>query len=423
MRNSIFHIRQLFPAILIFQFCITFIFQDLGMSMYLLLIFIAFFILLEIVELVFFDGILRINKWIVPSLLMGAIILVGNCRGFDVSDTTRIYVLISAMISIVGILLSEDSNKSYKFCEKAVIYTGLLFAALMLSYQVYPSLYENYFLPHMSTEAVVYFRRLVSHGYGAPVGGSISYSLFLMNFAILFLLFGNFKLSHKNLWVNLFAATFIFLGTLLSQRRTEIVCLVLSIFLGYTLVKPQIFKRALKRHPILYFITFLVAFLVVCYFTMSFFSMGTSSIRTDNRLIQTLMEFRQHQDATNGRTALYKIAWNTFKEHPIVGIGWMNFIKYAGLTGNTLVRNAHNIYLQLITECGIFVGLLFIWLLIVNLRYSVINVRRGNANMATTMMIIYLLLAGILDNTLYYTFMWPVYMTCIHMSVLHRERS
>lgn len=404
-------IRSIFPAILIFQFCVTFLFQDFGISMSWTLAFILAFVTFEVLESLIL-GKISVSKRLLPSFMMAAIIFIENLREFNLADTTRVYIFLSVGISVMGLLFVKDSDQSYKFCEKSVIYTGILFSLLMISYQVYPALYKNLFLPHFSEEAAAYFRWIVGSGYGAPVGSSLSYSLFLMNFSILFLLFGDYKISAKHQFLNVGASILVFTGVALSQRRTEFVCLLLSVAIGYLFVKPS-------PHAVGIVVGMLGALCLVMFLLFPILSGADAS---SNRLVETFLQIKKHQDITNGRSDLYAIAWREFLRNPLFGIGWMNFVNYASLSGNTLARNVHNIYLQLYTECGLFLGTLFIALMFWNLRYALKNVRKGRANMAPTMMLLYILCAGMLDNTIYYTFVWPVYVTCVHMSVLHKKR-
>lgn len=74
-------------------------------------------------------------------------------------------------------------------------------------------------------------------------------------------------------------------------------------------------------------------------------------------------------DVTNGRIPNYQLAWELFCEHPFLGIGWGGYkymyyshglyLAYPGTTFYML--DAHNVYLQVLCEGGIFVFLLFVY--------------------------------------------------------------
>ena len=97
-----------------------------------------------------------------------------------------------------------------------------------------------------------------------------------------------------------------------------------------------------------------LAVLIVTFFIVLFFI--PKDLVSDNRLIQMLVDLKNGRDFSNGRFALYGVAFALFLKNPIFGIGWGEFANYAILTGNTRVRNVHCVYLQLLCETGI-VGL------------------------------------------------------------------
>lgn len=67
-----------------------------------------------------------------------------------------------------------------------------------------------------------------------------------------------------------------------------------------------------------------------------------------NRFIET----KESGDVTLGRTQYWLLAFQNFKRHPFIGIGWGQFEKLAMLMFKKEV-DAHNVYLQLLCETGI----------------------------------------------------------------------
>lgn len=66
-------------------------------------------------------------------------------------------------------------------------------------------------------------------------------------------------------------------------------------------------------------------------------------------------------DISNGRYGLWRLAWATFKAHPLTGIGWKNFATQISPTYSSLRKyDVHNVYLQLLCEVGIFGTVVYI---------------------------------------------------------------
>jgi O-antigen ligase len=63
------------------------------------------------------------------------------------------------------------------------------------------------------------------------------------------------------------------------------------------------------------------------------------------------------EDFTSGRTQFWSVAWEIFKNHPIIGAGLDAFAtaypQYDTWNGNFRIEQAHNDYLQILTDAGI----------------------------------------------------------------------
>lgn len=80
-----------------------------------------------------------------------------------------------------------------------------------------------------------------------------------------------------------------------------------------------------------------------------------------NELDSTVTGLIEGEEITTGRSALYSYSWELFLDNPIQGIGWKEFINRSqGIINSDQGSHPHNIYLQLLTELGLFGFLLFI---------------------------------------------------------------
>ena len=105
-----------------------------------------------------------------------------------------------------------------------------------------------------------------------------------------------------------------------------------------------------------------------------------------------------------------------FKKNYIVGIGWGEFAKY-GKKIITIVTNVHNIYLQLFCEIGIigavsYIGIL-LWNLITTYNMWKWEGKRSSILSFSIMLQLYILLKGVVDNSLYYDNFWIIYVLAL----------
>jgi O-antigen ligase len=139
----------------------------------------------------------------------------------------------------------------------------------------------------------------------------------------------------------------ILFALLLTTKRAHLLFAVLAIIIVYCIVYAS-FRKILQLVPII--AVFIIVFTIISKYIPE--------------TMQTLNRFINQSDITNGRTLLWEIAWNTFKENPIIGIGWGGYpylLSTKIIAGSTYgisyyavnYMGAHNVYLQLLCETGI----------------------------------------------------------------------
>ena len=87
--------------------------------------------------------------------------------------------------------------------------------------------------------------------------------------------------------------------------------------------------------------------------------MVISAVPALSTAVRRLQESIGSDDLDNGRYAIWALAMDSFKSHPILGIGWHTFksdVSY--LLGSSRLYDVHNVYLQLLCETGV-VGFVF----------------------------------------------------------------
>lgn len=145
------------------------------------------------------------------------------------------------------------------------------------------------------------------------------------------------------------------------------------------------------------------------------------------RLFDTAIHFRD-EDVSTGRFSLYAHAIDMIKSNPIFGNGWGSF-----KATSIMKTDAHNVYLQIFAECGIFVLLLYILTLFGLIRSTVSLYREYENEVEMNACIkgllkfsyscqLFFILYGLTGNDLYNIDFFAVYIFSIAiMSVVRRE--
>lgn len=401
--------REFAPVMLAIYFCSSFIFNDFGIPIALSLLLLIAILMLEIIEVLLDRGIIRYNKILNNPGIMVVLTVICSFKWYGY-DSTKAYYLIVMIVAYLIIVLSRFDVKTVNRIGRVFIFFGFVISTLIYFYFISPDLYRNIFYPFIVESVIDYNNRITALGYSIGVYGDITYTLLQIMFGLLFVIFnGNDLKKPLRIFYVIYCGIAVFIG----QRRTEPIAFVASILLMLLFIYWRDVIKYFSRHIIAAFlILILMAGVVAFYIYYRYFSAITYS---KVRLIQTLIELRLHKDIGNGRTALRNLAENILKDNWLWGIGWMNFSHFAGQTGNTIARNVHNIYLQLIVECGVVFGTLYIFALINTLvRCIRLTIKRNNISVGCAI-IFYVMIAGLADNTIYYPYFWTFFMIAIYI--------
>lgn len=175
---------------------------------------------------------------------------------------------------------------------------------------------------------------------------SISYCIFLVDF----------YMSKKDREItNILGVILSFIALLTTGKRAfTLICLGM-LLLSFFIIKTE--KKTSK---------FVV--LTICLFASTLIS---NYFLPETREVQTRMIQYKTDNSFNGRTSYWTVSLDIFKKNKLFGIGIGNFAVYFDTFyhkfGNLNPSSAHNIYLQLLAEVGLFGFLLFIIFFIYNL--------------------------------------------------------
>ena len=399
------------PIFVTFLYCTSFLIADLGLSITAYAGVICVLCCISSLYKNIRHGNLGINKRVIPILIMMLIILITSLNNYDLQDNTKTYYLIMVFISTIAFGATDYTQCTVNVINKLVIYTGILFATLIYFFEFYPECYRSVIFSYLTEEAISDINFITGQGYSVFVYSDISYTLNMILFATYICLFNNIKKPRCICSIYL-------LGSLiLSQRRTEIIFGIVSIFLIYVFCFYKTIIVFIHSHPLICYVAISICLATIGMFVI-FFCTVSYNFHSSNRILMTIHDIKFNIDTSNGRSIIYEIAYQLVKENWFWGLGWMNFSHYAGASGISIARNVHNIYLQLLLECGVFFASIFFVCILIIVNRVFKNIKRGQFSAAGIAMITYIILAGNTDNTLYYPYFWIVFWISIYISGL-----
>ncbi len=194
------------------------------------------------------------------------------------------------------------------------------------------------------------------------------------------------------------------ISILLNGKRIAILIIAFSsLFIYYTFLKSQQ-KFSFKNFLPLIIILFLVS-IVVLYTDFS-----QSLVEKNKVLIES-------GDVTNGREELNQRMFNIFLDNPILGVG--------PLATTTLTKGeflGHNIYLMMLSECGILGLATLVYLLLRTLLKTIRTIYRGDNCLYIYMSLfiqIFFIIYGFTGNPIY----GPIFLTTYILFAINENRN
>ena len=167
-----------------------------------------------------------------------------------------------------------------------------------------------------------------------------------------------FTKSHKNILQRILLLSVVLFALILTGKRGVLIFSVFAMLISYIICKKGAFANKLVT------VLFILSSISLVMYVLSFYIEGIAA--AFERITEMFSAKNETADVSNGRFKLYKIAWNFFREAPVLGIGWREFSKEVVNFYNqdSVLRDAHNVFLQLLCETGIIGFSIFISLFI-----------------------------------------------------------
>ena len=268
------------------------------------------------------------------------------------------YMIRYAVLVFIVILMKYD-EELFHIIFNCILVAGLMHVIATLWFYFDIDFYMTHIYPHFNSSQKAHLYEQVQKNHHA-VGLSNHYSQngiymaisLCASFALLFMK------SHKNILWWILLLSIVLLALILTGKRGVLIFSVFAILVTYIICKEGAFTNKLVT------VLFILSSVSLVIYALSFYIEGIAA--AFERISTIFWAKNENSDVSNGRFKLYAIAWNFFKESPILGIGWREFSKEVVNFYNqdSVLRDAHNVFLQLLCETGVIGFTIFISLFI-----------------------------------------------------------
>ena len=250
------------------------------------------------------------------------------------------------------------TNKSEEYIMKSLFVCYLVYAFFTFVEFIDRDFYISRMLPLFNDDAGI-LRNAFSLGYMAGLTTHTSSNGMFLSCGILMMAVG-FYLTKKR--SNLILLLIFITALLLTGKRGHLIFIIAALYLTYYFSLAGR-KSATKLYKTL--VVVVVAFITLFVIVNMIPSLSVISTRMQNAL---------EGDDTSViiRFELWEIAWKNFRQNPIFGIGWHQFLHtLSSAVGSNREFEVHNVYLQLLCETGVVGFLIYISWFIYALKTSI----------------------------------------------------
>lgn len=299
---------------------------------------------------------------------------------------------ISMLVFTAYLLFMQPSERGVSRAFVAVHVMAILFAVYIFAVKLWPDFYWDMVYPYLGSYVQEQADLLLPLGYGVPLGGSATYADYVMAIALFAnmgdVFIGNGLEKNKKIPFIAISSSLYIVAILLMNRRSEVLAigaagLIMIILhlksagkkdnirrlstLAATLVLTILILIPLARAGYMNrYISMLDAVIPGDFSISSLFEKkdtdtdlqqneepnvtpsAAPSVEPTAEPVITPEEKPAANEISGGRLALWEKAFALFKEKPVFGIGWEQFMNY-----NTYEHDVHNTYLQWLCEAGL----------------------------------------------------------------------
>ena len=301
--------------------------------------------------------------WIFLTILLGLYAILGSlslvyASNYAVANETLIGYLKDGLIGIIIVLLAQRPS-SLKLAVWAILTAGLFMATISVFQQFTGTFSNRYWGFALISSNTTYGNRL-----SGPIGDPN----FFAQIMVVLLPIAIDRIWNEKNGVLKGLAAWIFIATLLTVIYTYSRGSFLALVVAFIIM-------AVLRPPRL---SFVLLGLVMLTFTFQFVPVNYKERISSIFNIFPNSRTAGYVDASvQGRASENQVAWNMFRDNPILGVGVGNYNSYyqtysrkLGLDSRLTDRSAHNLYLEVAAERGVLGLIVFGSIIIFTLRQA-----------------------------------------------------
>lgn len=265
-----------------------------------------------------------------------------------------------SFIFMIGIFMCIQRGW-FRVAEKYILIFSLLHVIVTLIAFFIPSFYQAQIIPilpsEINTEIIKFWEKDVISGLTDQIGRNAFY----ISVSIAVIYAHIIHNQHSKTMIKIIMYTILFLcllALMATGKRGHLLSSVISM-----VVLQVILAKFQGRNILLKAITIITTIIIGIYLLIILFPEAAAPFL---RFIE-----REGGDQTSGRIELFILAFEMFKEKPMLGWG-------VGVYNNLYGIGTHNMYLQILSEHGLMGILLFILLLLFNLRMVLKKLKEFN---------------------------------------------
>ena len=305
-------------------------------------------------------------------LILTLLVMLVTTKSIDENLT---YIIRYAVLIFIVLLMKYDEEFSY-IIFYCILAAGLVHVTATLWFYFDTDFYMAHIYPNFNSSQKAHLYAQVQMNHHA-VGLSNYYSqngiYMAISLCASFALF--FIKSHKSMLWKVLLWSVVLFALVLTGKRGVLIFSVFAMIITYIICKEGAFANKLVA------ILFILSSISLVIYALSFYVEGVAA--SIERITAMFLTENTNSDISSGRFKLYTIAWNFFKESPLFGIGWREFSKEVVNFYNqdSFLRDAHNVFLQLLCETGVMGFLVFISLFISSITRTIQLVLKSTKNL------------------------------------------
>lgn len=297
------------------------------------------------------------------SLLFGVYLVLSTT--WTIATHTTFATSVLTFVTILIGLSALDQREFFKILPTAILICSVIEMVGIFMPLFSPALYFH-ILSRLPGDTYVAAVGFLAHGRLCGFNPQTAYAGFFMSIGIAVLFNELVFRSHKG-WIRVFYLLLLLLevvALVMTFKRGPMLCVVFSSIFVLFYNKKVSIVSALKYG------------LVIIVLGVTAVQLLRNIPEVDESIEQSMERFEQKdgQDMTSGRGKLNDRAIYLFEQNPLLGIG------YGGFGVDSELGN-HNVYLEVLCECGLVGVVLYVAFLAVNLLKILISVRKKNGDL------------------------------------------